>query len=134
MDQQARDIIVFDGLCVLCSSNAQLVLRHDKDRRFLLASMQGEKGQAIYRQAGMNPEDPESLVVVSRQGLLRNSDAVIYIYRHLGWPWRAASSLALLPRAIRDPLYLLIARNRYRLFGKRQSCWIPDLADRERLL
>ena len=134
MDVQNRDIIVFDGMCILCSSNAQLVLRRDRDRKFLLAAMQGETGQAIYRSAGMDPSDPESLVVVTNRGLLRNSDAVIYIYRNLGWPWRAAAVLGLLPRPVRDPLYRLIARNRYRLFGKRQSCWVPGPADRQRLI
>lgn len=134
MTQQHRDIIVFDGMCVLCSANARLVLRYDADHHFMLAAMQGEVGRAIYADAGIDPTNPETLVVVTADAVLRNSDAVIHIYRHLGWPWRAASALSLIPRAVRDPLYLLIARNRYRLFGRRQTCWLPDAADRQRLL
>ena len=129
-----RDIIVFDALCVLCSANAQIVLRHDADRRFLLAAMQGKTGRTIYRDAGIDPSNPETLVVVTADGILRNSDAVIYIYRQLGLPWRAVSVLSIIPRQVRDALYLLIARNRYRLFGKRQHCWVPDPADRQRLI
>lgn len=134
MTQQHRDIIVFDGHCVLCSANARFVLRHDTDHRFALAAMQGDAGRAIYVDAGIDPANPETLVVVTSTAVLRNSDAVIHIYRHLGWPWRAAVAFSLVPRAFRDPLYRMIARNRYRLFGKRETCWLPDAADRHRLL
>jgi predicted DCC family thiol-disulfide oxidoreductase YuxK len=134
MTRQHGDIIVFDGQCVLCSANARLVLRHDTKHRFTLAAMQGDAGRKIYADAGIDPTNPETLVVVTSKGILRNSDAVIYIYRHLGWPWRAAASFSLIPRVFRDPLYRLIARNRYRLFGKREICWLPDPADRQRLL
>lgn len=134
MTQPFRDIIVFDGMCVLCSANARFVLRHDANHHFLLAAMQGDAGRAIYTGAGIDPNNPETLVVVTSRAVLRNSDAVIHIYRHLGWPWRAASVFFLVPRAVRDRLYLLIARNRYRLFGKRETCWLPDAVDRQRLL
>lgn len=100
----------------------------------MLAAMQSEAGQAIYGEAGLDPSDPESLVVVTDQGLLRNSEAVLYIYRHLGWPWRAASIFSLVRRALRDPIYLLIARNRCPLFGKHQQCWLPGASDHQRPL
>ena len=66
--------------------------------------------------------------------VFRNSDAVLYIYGWLGWPWRALTIARLLPRPLRDSAYRWVARNRYRLFGKRDHCWVPDAADRERLL
>jgi predicted DCC family thiol-disulfide oxidoreductase YuxK len=96
--------------------------------------MQDDSGRAIFREAGMDADDPESLVVKSGHSLIRDSDAVIHIYRHLGWPWRMAVILAVIPRQIRDPLYRLIARNRYKLFGRRDECWVPRPEDRERLL
>ena len=120
MTQPHRDIIVFDPRCVLCSANARFVLRHDKSHRFALAAMQDDAGRAIYANAGIDPTNPETLVVVTSNAVLRNSDAVLYIYRRLGWPWRAAAVFSLVPRTVRDPLYRLIARNRYRLFGKRE--------------
>jgi predicted DCC family thiol-disulfide oxidoreductase YuxK len=131
---QFRDIIVFDALCVLCSANAQIVLRNDTKSRFALAAMQGDVGARIYADEGIDPTNPETLVVVTTDAVFRNSDAVIHIYRHLGWPWRILGVFALVPRAVRDPLYRMIARNRYRLFGQRNSCWVPDSADRQRLL
>lgn len=119
-------IIVFDAECVLCSGNARFVLRHDRDHHFRLASMQGEVGSALYRRFGIDPGNPESLIVVEGDRLLRDSDAVLAIYRRLGWPWRALTLFALVPRSLRDPLYRLVARNRYRLFGRRETCWMPS--------
>ena len=118
-------IILFDAMCVLCSANARFVLRHDHRGLFRLASMQGEAGAALYRRFGMDPDNPDSLIIVEGERLLRDSDAVLAIYAALGWPWRALGLFRLVPRMIRDPLYRLIARNRYRLFGRREECWMP---------
>lgn len=127
-------IILFDAECILCSANAQFVLSHDRNMRFRLASMQGEVGSALYRRFGIDPGNPDSIIVVDGEHMLRDSDAVLSIYAGLGWPWKILSVFRLIPRFIRDPLYLLIARNRYRLFGKRDSCWLPLPEYRDRLL
>lgn len=127
-------IIVFDAVCVLCSGGAQFVLRHDRRRRFRLASMQGEVGAALYRRHGVDPAAPDSMIVVQGERVLRNSDAVLAVCSGLGWPWRAAAVLKLIPRALRDPAYRVVARNRYRWFGRRESCWLPSPADRARVL
>lgn len=127
-------IILFDAECVLCSANAQFVLSHDRAKRFRLASMQGEVGSALYRRFGINPANPDSMIVVDGEQMLRDSDAVLSIYTGLGWPWTVLSVFRVVPRFIRDPLYRLIARNRYRLFGKRDSCWLPAAEYRDRIL
>ena len=127
-------VILFDAMCVLCSANARFVLRHDKHALFKLASMQSEAGRKLYLDQGMNPDDPDSILVIQNGKLFRDSDAVLAIYSALGWPWRIAAAVRIVPRAIRDPLYRLIARNRYRLFGKRETCWLPEPQWRDRLL
>lgn len=127
-------IIVFDAECVLCSANAQFVLRHDRDRRFRLASMQGAVGQALSRAHGIDPADPDTIIVVQGERVWRDSDAILTIYGGCGWPWRVASVARIVPRAVRDPIYRWVARNRYRWFGRRETCWLPDPADRERML
>lgn len=127
-------VIVFDAMCVLCSANAQFVLRHDRLGYFRLASMQGDAGQALYRRFGIDPVDPDTLIVVTGDQALRDSDAILAIWRGLGWPWRVAGILGAVPRALRDPLYRWIARHRYRLFGQRDTCWMPRPGDRERIL
>jgi predicted DCC family thiol-disulfide oxidoreductase YuxK len=125
-------IVVFDAVCLLCSANARFIARHDRARRFRLASMQSEAGAELYRRFGIDPADPETLILVQGDRALRDSDAVLAIWSGLGWPWRAAAAARLIPRALRDPVYRWVARNRYRLFGRRETCWLPDpgLADR----
>lgn len=118
-------IIVFDAMCVLCSANAQFVLRNDDRHHFRLTSMQSEVGTALYRRFGMDPSDPDSLIVVTGDQVRRDSDAILAIYSGLGWPWRAMSVFRLIPRFLRDPVYRWIARNRYRIFGQRETCWMP---------
>lgn len=127
-------IIVFDGECVLCSANAQFVLNHDTRGRFRLASMQGEVGAALFRRFGIDPADPETMVLVEDDRVLRDSDAVLAIYAGLGWPWRAMTVFRLVPRIIRDCVYRLVARNRYRLFGRRETCFVPRADQAERIL
>jgi predicted DCC family thiol-disulfide oxidoreductase YuxK len=127
-------IIVFDAVCVLCCANAQFVLRHDRAGVFRLASMQGEIGAALYRSSGIDPRDPDTLIVIDGDLVLRGSDAVLAIYGGLGWPWRAALVLKLVPRRLRDPLYRWVARHRYRLFGRRESCWVPGPEHAGRIL
>ncbi|MEM8725669.1 MAG: DCC1-like thiol-disulfide oxidoreductase family protein [Pseudomonadota bacterium] len=131
-------IIVFDGLCVLCSANAQFVLKNDRDAKFRLAAMQDEAGTQIMRENGIDPSDPESFVLIDavQDGgrVWKNSDAVLHMWSELGWPWRLGAVFKLIPRAIRDPLYLLIARNRYKWFGVRETCWVPTPDQAERIL
>lgn len=126
--------IVFDAQCLLCSANAQFVLKHDRHGRFRLASMQGEVGAALYRRFGMDPTDPETMLLVEGDRVRRDSDAVLAIYSGLGWPWRAMAVFRLVPPALRDAAYRLVARNRYRLFGRSETCWLPHPDQAERIL
>lgn len=130
----SQAVIVFDGHCVLCSANARFVLRHDRRGRFRLAAMQGQAGADLMRRAGVDPADPDTLIVVDGSEVLRDSEAVLAIWAGLGWPWRASSLLRLVPLAVRDRIYRLIARNRYRWFGRRDQCFVPDPRWRDRIL
>ena len=127
-------IILFDAECVLCSSNARFVLKHDKTARFRLASMQSEIGAEIYRRHDMDPQDPSSMLVVEGGRVRRDSDAVLSIYEGLGLPWRLLGAMRIVPAFLRDPVYRWVARNRYRLFGKRDTCWVPPPEHRGRFL
>lgn len=132
-DIAGRDpLIVFDGECVLCSAQAQFVLRHDRARRFRLTTAQGELGQALYRRLGLPSEVYETMLLIEDGRALTHSDAALGVARGLGWPWRLAAMLRIVPRGWRDRLYRIVADNRYRWFGRRQVCWRPtaDVADR----
>lgn len=127
-------IILFDAECVLCSANARFVLERDRNAVFRLASMQGEVGQALYRQFGMDPTDPTTMLVVEGDRMRRDSDAVLSIYERLGYPWKLMKAFRLVPTWLRDPVYRCVARNRYRLFGRRDSCWLAPARYRDRIL
>ena len=127
-------VIVFDGMCVLCSANARFVLRHDRTGRFRLATMQGAAGSALMRRHGIDPLDPETFIFVEGGRVRRNSDAALAIVARLDWPWKALSALRIVPRALRDAVYRLVARNRYRWFGKREECFVPTPEQAARIL
>ena len=130
-----RPLIVFDGLCLLCSANARFVLRHDRERRFRLTTAQGPVGADLYRRFGLATDDYETMIVIDEEGrLLTESDGAIAIFTRLGWPWRAAAAARIVPKRVRDALYRLVARNRYRLFGRRETCWVPSASDLDRIL
>jgi len=127
-------VILFDAECVLCSGNARFILAHDRAEIFRLASIQGEAGAGIARRDGLDPQDPTTLLVVEGAAIRRDSDAVLFIYERLGWPWRLVAIFRLVPAVLRDPVYRWIARNRYRLFGKRATCWVAPARYRSRIL
>ncbi len=132
MPDLAGPIVVFDALCVLCSADAQFILTHDRRKYFRLAAMQGPHGAALLKRHGIDPENPETMLIVDGDTIWRDSDAVFAVAAGLGWPWRAATVAKIIPRVIRDGLYRWVARNRYRLFGQRKTCWLPspEWADR----
>jgi predicted DCC family thiol-disulfide oxidoreductase YuxK len=129
-------LIVFDGLCVLCSANARFVLRHDRERRFRLTTAQSPLGSELYRRFGLASDDYETMIVLDEQGRLHTeSDGAIAIFSRLGWPWRAAAAAGrIVPKRVRDALYRAVARNRYRLFGRRETCWLPAPGEADRIL
>ena len=127
-------IVVFDGDCVLCSANARFILRRDRRRRFRLATMQGQAGAALMARFGIDPLDPETFILVEGERVRRNSDAALAIAEGLGWPWRALGVLRIVSRPVRDAVYRLVARNRYRWFGRRERCFVPTAEQADRIL
>lgn len=96
--------------------------------------MQGATGAALYRRFGIDPADPDTLIVVEGGKALRDSAAILAIWSGLGWPWRALAIFRIVPRALRDAVYRFIARHRYRLFGRRETCWLPSPEHSDRVL
>ena len=135
MNAQARPVIVFDGVCVLCSRWVDFILRHDRAGRFQLAAMQGEHGRALLVAHGLSADDPLSFLLVEDGRGYTDTDAIARVLRGLGrrWSW-AGRALSILPRWLRDPAYRWIARHRYRLFGRREQCRLPDSAQAWRFL
>lgn len=129
----ADSVIVFDGVCVLCSRWVDFVLRRDRHGRYKFAAMQTASGRSLLSQHGVDPDDPLSFLLLADGAGYTDTDAIVRILRSFGRGWRFVALLAsIVPRFIRDPLYRWIARHRYRLFGRRSTCVVPtaDVADR----
>lgn len=118
-------IVIFDGLCKLCSRSVRFILRHDRRGVFKFLPAQSAPGRALLIQCGMNPEQLETFVLVGDGRVYVRSNAALAIAAELDWPWRALRFLRVVPRPLRDSLYSSVARNRYRWFGKRDRCLIP---------
>ncbi|HYJ81634.1 MAG TPA: DCC1-like thiol-disulfide oxidoreductase family protein, partial [Allosphingosinicella sp.] len=95
---------------------------------------QGPLGAALYRHFGLRADEEGTILLLDGGRLLTDSDAALAIAAGLGWPWRAAAAFRILPRGLRDPVYRWVARNRFRWFGRRDTCWLPGPADGDRIL
>lgn len=125
MTNPTPPLIVFDGVCVLCSGFVQWVIRHDAAGVFRFTAAQGAKGSALYEAAGLDPDALETILLVVDGATFTKFAAVIETAVRLGGVWRAATVLRVLPKAWGDALYDLVARRRYALFGRRETCWLP---------
>jgi predicted DCC family thiol-disulfide oxidoreductase YuxK len=118
-------VVLFDGVCRLCSGWVRFLIRFDRERRFRLAPVQSPEGQAILEWYGLPTDHYETVLLVEGARLSTKSTAVLRVMGGLPFPWWLAAIGRIVPRRIRDWLYDRIARNRYRLFGRREACLRP---------
>ena len=118
-------LIVFDGVCKLCSGWARFVLRYDHNAKITLTTVQSQTGHDILSELGISIDSPETVVFIDGGTAYFKSDAIFRIIAQLRWPWQPLRVFTILPRGFRDWCYTLIARNRYRLFGMRDTCFLP---------
>ena len=127
-------IILFDGVCNLCSSSVQQVLKHDPEGYFHFASLQGEAGQALLKQYQLPLNELNSFVLIENGNAFTRSTAALKVARKLGGIYQLLTPFILVPYPIRDAVYNLIARNRYKWFGKKEACWLPKPEWKKRFL
>jgi predicted DCC family thiol-disulfide oxidoreductase YuxK len=127
-------VIVFDGVCLLCSRWVDFVLRHDRSARIRFAAMQSASGRELLTRHGLDPDNPLSFLYLADGHGYSDSDAIVRVVQGFGGVWRLVGVLRIVPRPLRDAVYRLIARNRYRWFGRRDSCLVPDAATAARFL
>jgi predicted DCC family thiol-disulfide oxidoreductase YuxK len=128
----SRALFVFDGVCVLCSSGASWIMRHDRKAQVNLTPAQGVLGQALYAHYGVAMD--ESYLLVTDGSAYTASRGYLELCRTMGGWWHFFRATALIPERLRDWLYALIARNRYRWFGKVDYCALLTLEQRRRLV
>lgn len=131
-----KTIVLFDGVCNLCNHTVQFLLRHDQHDRFRFASQQSPVGQALLQSLELNLHGQlaASVVVIEGRQHYTHSDAVLHTLQRLGGVWGVLAALRHVPKPIREWFYALIARNRYRWFGRRQSCMLPQPQHQHRFL
>jgi predicted DCC family thiol-disulfide oxidoreductase YuxK len=126
-------IVVFDGVCNLCSRAVRFILQNDPDGRARFVPMQSPLGGDLMQRNGVDPSDAETFLVIKGARAYTRSDAALEIAKDLG-AWRWLRVLRVVPRPLRDWAYTTIARNRYRWFGKRTACFVPTAEQRARFL
>ncbi|MGB9114392.1 thiol-disulfide oxidoreductase DCC family protein [Bradyrhizobium sp.] len=127
------DGILYDGVCVFCSRWIRFIAARDKDRRFRFTAIQSGYGTRLAQAFGIDPQDPDTNAVIHGGVAWFKSDAALTVLSHLPG-WGRVRILRLFPRPLRDTAYNLIARNRYRIFGEYQECFVPDADMRARVL
>ena len=115
-----RPVIIFDGFCNLCSGTIQFLIRHDSNNQFRYVAGQSKEGLDLLTR--YNLKVPETIFLIGRDRVFSESDAVLEISNYLGYPWKLIRILKVIPGVIRNALYRFISRNRYRWFGKRDTC------------
>ncbi|HMR91998.1 MAG TPA: thiol-disulfide oxidoreductase DCC family protein [Chitinophagaceae bacterium] len=123
---QGHPVILFDGVCNLCNSSVQFVIRRDKKGSFRFASLQGRSGQQYLQQYHLPVDDFNSFVLIENNRAYTRSTAALRVARRLGGGWKLLYGFIVIPRFIRDAVYNLVAKNRYRWFGKKEACMIPS--------
>lgn len=127
-------IILFDAVCKLCNHWSRLILRVDKQEHFKLCSVQSPQGQALLAHYGFPLDKFETMVLIRNGSCLTHSDSFIAIMQGLPFPWSMLAMLRWMPKSLRDAGYRVIARNRYRVFGRYDRCAVPAEEYRNRFL
>jgi predicted DCC family thiol-disulfide oxidoreductase YuxK len=127
-------VVLFDGVCKLCNGWAKFLIKHDQQQLFRLASVQSAEGQAILQWCGLPLDHFDTMAYVDNGQLFVRSAAVLQIVARLPAPWSWLRVLRVCPRALRDWCYDRIALNRYRLFGRYDSCLLPSADHAKRFL
>jgi predicted DCC family thiol-disulfide oxidoreductase YuxK len=120
-----KKIILFDGVCNLCNSSVHFIIKKDKKKQFLFTSLQSDAARDILLQFQLKNSELDSILLIENGQVYQKSDAILKIVKHLNGIWKMCYGFIILPKFIRDYVYIIIAKNRYRWFGKREVCMIP---------
>lgn len=132
--QQEHPILLFDGVCNLCDSFVQFIIRHDPNAIFRFTPLQSEAGQHFLKEANFPTEELSTVVLVYQGEFYTHSDVALQVVRYLPGLWSLLYGLRIIPKSIRDAIYNWVAQNRYRWFGKQESCMMPTPDIKSRFL
>lgn len=123
---ETSPVVLFDGVCNLCNSVVQLVIRHDKKKQFRFASLQSDFGQKILQQFHLPMIEFNSFIYLENGKLYTKSTAALRVAKKMDRPWKLLYSFTIVPPFIRNGVYNWVARNRYKWYGKQETCWLPS--------
>jgi len=129
-----KSIILFDGVCNLCNSSIDFIFKRDKKDQFLVGALQEDPGEFILKKFHAKPDYLDSLVLVENGKIYFRSTAALKIARNLSGLWPIFYVFIILPAFLRDPIYDWIGKNRYRWFGKKNTCRIPTPEEKSKFL
>ncbi len=131
---KSHPVILFDGVCNFCNGAVNFLIRQDKKKIFRFAALQSEAGQNILEGYNLSKEGFDSLILIEDGKVYKRSTAGLRLYNKLPWYWKWTQLFWIVPRPVRDGVYRFIAKNRYRWFGKKETCMIPTPELRNRFL
>lgn len=120
-----NSVILFDGICNLCNSSINFVIDRDKNRHFRYGALQSDAGQILLQKHNLSTSDFDTIVLIENDNVYHRSTAALRIAKKLNFPWPLLYIFIIIPPFIRNAIYNLIAKNRYRWFGKQNDCRIP---------
>jgi predicted DCC family thiol-disulfide oxidoreductase YuxK len=129
-----NNIVLFDGVCNFCDASVNFIIDRDKKNIFRFAALQSEKGQEILDYFNLNKSDFDSFIFIENNKAYKKSSAALLVAKKLGGFWGLFYSLIIIPKFLRDFFYNIIAKNRYKLFGKKDACRIPTPEFKEKFL
>lgn len=130
----SQSVILFDGVCNLCNSSIDFILKRDKENRFLVGALQEEAGKRLLARFQVKPEYLDSLVLVENGEIFFRSTAALKIARNLSGFWPFFYVFMAIPTSVRDWVYNWIGKNRYRWFGKKNTCRLPSPGEKAKFL
>jgi predicted DCC family thiol-disulfide oxidoreductase YuxK len=134
MSNNEAHILLFDGVCNLCNSIVQFTIKRDPKEKFKFASLQSESGQALLKKFGLPTDDFDSFVFIKEDKYFLKSSAGLHVLKELGGVWKLFYGFIIFPRPLRDFVYNIIAKTRYKIFGKRDTCMIRTSRLKQRFL
>ena len=129
-----QDILLFDGICNLCNSSVNFIIDHDPKGHFKFAALQSQFGQQKLKELGLNTKNFDSIVLISGDQLYEKSTAALKVAKRLNGLWPVLYGFIIIPPFIRHAVYNLVAKNRYRIWGRRDQCRIPTPEIRQRFM
>ena len=134
MPKYDENIVIFDGVCNFCNSSVNFIIRHDPNVKFLFVTMQSKRTQKLLTQYQIDSNKTDSIVLIKNGKAFIKSGAVLEIAKGLSGIWPIFYVFKIIPSSLRNYLYDLFAARRYKLFGKKDACMIPNAELRERFL